>query len=37
VLITPYIVADNLDASAISDAFRNQSGAWARLSAAAGV
>ena len=30
ILITPYIVADDHDAAAITDAFRNQLGDWAR-------
>jgi general secretion pathway protein D len=30
VLITPYIVADDLDAQEITEAFRNQLGEWAR-------
>jgi general secretion pathway protein D len=30
ILITPYIVADDHDAKAITDAFRNQLGDWAR-------
>lgn len=29
ILITPYIVADDFDAQAVTDAFRNQLGAWA--------
>ena len=29
ILITPYIVADDYDAQAVTDAFRNQLGAWA--------
>lgn len=32
VLITPYIIADDNDARAITDAFRNQLGTWARES-----
>ncbi|MFT5535066.1 MAG: general secretion pathway protein D [Candidatus Paceibacteria bacterium] len=36
ILITPHIIADDDDAEAVTDAFRNMLGAWARPSPAAG-
>ena len=36
VLITPYIISNDNDAQAITDAFRNQLGAWSKASAPVG-
>lgn len=36
ILITPYIISDDKDAQAITDAFRNQLGDWAKTRAAPG-